>query len=104
MNTKLDKIIDILNPEVKPKLDNWTFERITGGYIRIKKRNKYFSIEDYHVMRDYTGPMKFKSMEEVERILRFLNNYYKGKSHICHWTIYNRIENQLNIKSGVYDN
>jgi hypothetical protein len=94
------------HPKVKQYFDSnfkWKKVRIRQGWFLIQygNSNKFFSIEDYHDSGDYTGPMKFKS-DDADKLIRFLNNYYKGGFEVVYWTRYDRMKRQLGLSGGVY--
>ncbi len=71
------------------------------GYFTLSKNNLVFGIEDYHIMEDYTGPMKFKK-EDALKLQRFLNNYCSSDLSIVHWKLYDKIQRKLHLTTGVY--
>jgi len=88
-------VIDYFNENQRKKSElkftktPYTMVRVRQGYFELHKLDMVFS--------GYNGNLKF-NRSDADKVLRFLNNFYKGHENISNKKVLDRIEEQLSVK------
>lgn len=90
-------------------MSKWKAKIIEGskGYYLIEKDifigNKLLTIQDVHPGHgeDEVWPMMYKK-PDADKLVRFLNHYYKGSCTKFHWQVFDRFKSSLKLGDGFY--
>ena len=79
----------------------WELRRVRQGRFLLVKGKNQLTIEDTFLGADEIHPISYEK-EDSEKIMRFLNIFYKGSLTKFNWKTFDRIERQLKLTTGRY--